>query len=619
MVSIIEQRKRMGKGSEFIERLNNNILIGDGAIGSRLFELGCSADRGAEIHNLLHPELVGRVHSEYVEAGSEVIETNTFAANAARLERHGLHEKLREINLTGVRLALDAAGSSAFVSGSVGPAGIEQAEDVYSEQLSILAEGGVDLFHLETFTSLDDILLAIRAARAVADIPVIAQMVFVDEGRTSGGQTADHVAQSLLDAGADVVGVNCGRGVSVTFAAAVRLVNAARGKPVSAYPNAGYPESVDGRFVYMATPKYMADHAVRLAKIGVRLIGGCCGTNAETIRAISLATANVKKRSSVSVLSADPEPVEKDRNSGAMLRMAPEQLPIIAEVDPPADLNYEVVLERMEALLHAGADVISMAENPLANLRMCNITLAGFLRQRINAQVVCHMTCRDRNIIGLQSALMGAHLQGVSAILAVTGDPIQRHAQEGSGQSVYNVSSAGLIRIIRGMNRGVSSTGRSLKGKTDFSIGCAFNSASRNMAGEIKRLRGKIDEGANFIMTQPVFDKAGAERVLNDTSFAGVRVFLGFFPMISARSALYLHNEVPGVSVPSSVLDAITRFESKCDQKKAGLEHAHRLLEDCLSLLDGVYLISPHTDALALKPLIEQVVDARRNSKISES
>jgi homocysteine S-methyltransferase len=614
------------KGVEFIERLRERPAAGDGANGTRLYELGCDISRGSESLNLTHPDLVRRVHAEYVEAGAELVETNTFAADSLHLEAFGLADRRRDVILAGVKLAREAAGRRAAVSGSAGPLPVRPTDDAWDEGLArrtyrdlfqTLLEGGVDLVHLETFADLDVLLLALEEARALAgaDVPVIAQMRFGGAGYAPSGQDAREVAARLVAAGADVVGANCGRGVSVITAAVKGLLAGAGDVPVAVYPNAGFPESVGGRLVYMATPAYLADHAVRWARMGAKLIGGCCGTTPESIRAVAMALTTLRKPGPRVAVAPPPEESPPPHEAGAakaggfLDAIGTKPLPVIAELDPPAHLAFQPVVDGARLLAAAGADAISLAENPLASVRLSNITVAARIRREVGIQTIIHVTCRDRNLLGLQSALMGAAVEGIEGVLCVTGDPVPAHG--GPGRSVFDLHAPGLVRLAAGLNRGVLATGADIRGQANFSLGVAFNSAAGNLEGELARLKRKTAEGARFIMTQPVFDADHGRHVLDLLRPTGLRVFLGLFPLVSARSALYLHNEVPGVSVPQDVLDRLTSLPEKADQEAAGVEMAQRLLADLLPAMDGVYLVSPFNRASIVEPMVRQACAAR--------
>jgi len=617
----------MSKGRTWLERLRDEYLVGCGAHDSRLFDAGGDQAGSPEILNLTNPALVRRMYEEYADAGATVMATNTTAANALCLRRAGLESKLREINLAGARLAVEGAGSATCVAGSVGPLGLTIEEDwdldtlasAYREQMTVLLEGGVHLLQLEYFTNLEELLFAVEQAKSLggSDIPVIAQMTFLDGARVESGEAAAQIAQALVRAGADVVGANCGHRIAGTARAAETLVGGAGATPVAAYLNAGFPETSEGRLVYMASPAYMADVALKLAKAGVRLLGGCCGATPEVIRAMALSLGTIRPKQWVTTMAKPAAAADAARAGVPEQPMAPHKpggfldglragvLPIIAEVDPPGHLQVRGMLDDARVVADAGVDAISLADNPLATLKMGNIAVAAMLQAEVGVKTICHVTCRDRNALGLQSELMGAHALGIRGILAITGDPLGRSV--GAGRAVFEFNSFTLVRLLAGLNRGASHSGGDLKGATDFSVGVAFNSAARNLNGEAQRLDKKVAEGAQFIMTQPVFDAAQAARVLELTRASGIRVFLGFFPLISARTALYLHNEVPGMHIPEPVLQRLTSLPAKEDQEKAGLEMAQQLLTSLADQLDGVYLISPHNRARVLAPLVHMM------------
>lgn len=614
----------MSKGRTWLDHLQSEYLVGCGAHDSRLFDAVVDEAGGPEMLNLTNPALVRRIHEEYADAGATVMATNTTAANAICLRRCGMESKQREINLAGARLAVESAGAATCVAGSVGPLGFTLEEDwdldmlksAYRDQMAALLEGGIHLFQLEFFTNLEELLLAIEQAKDLGgpDVPVIAQMTFLDGARIASGEEAGQVARTLVQAGADIVGANCGQSIAGTARAAEAFLGGAGATPVSAYLNAGYPEASDGRLVYMASPDYMAEAAMKLAKAGVRLLGGCCGATPDVIHAMKLRLSTIRYKQQAP--AAAPAPAGSTAavravrgtpsfKSGDFLNRLRKRAPIIAEIDPPGHLQVRAMLDDALAVAASGADAISLADNPLASLKMSNIAAATMLQQESGIQTICHVTCRDRNLLGLQSELMGAHALGIRGILAITGDPMGRSA--GAGRAVFDLNSFTLVRLLAGLNRGSSHAGAALKDETDFSIGVAFNSAARNLDHETRRLEKKVAEGARFVMTQPVFDSEQAMRVLDATRAAGCRVFLGFFPLVSARAALYLHNEVPGMRIPPAVLEKLTSLKSREDQEKAGLDLTCRLLESLADKLDGIYLISPHNRARLLSPLVAMI------------
>ena len=620
----------MKQTNTFLERLADGPVIGDGAMGTYLHELGHDIRRGTETLVLRDPDAVRRVHAAYLEAGAELLETNTFAANALALAPQGHAAQVREINATAARLALEIAGSRAWVAGAIGPVPLAPHDEnwdearvraAYREQAQALCEAHVHALLLETFDDSQSLALALAEARAVAQgrVPIIAQMVFAD-GHAAGGITAEVAAQRLVAAGADVVGANCGRGLHAIHQAIAGLLAGADGRAfVSAYPNAGYPERIGGRTVYLSTAAYVAEQAAEWARQGVRLIGGCCGTTPETIRAIRHAVAAIRRVPRVTVrvtppvtpISAAPIAPPKSPKNGGFIDNLHVRLPIIAELDPPPHLDWKPMAAGAKALLDAGAQAISLAENPLASIRMDNFFIAAQIRRETGGQVVCHVTCRDRNSIGLQSTLMAAHAANIEAVLAVTGDPAQRGGYQ-RVVSVYELTSLGLVRLAAGFNQGHNITGRDLRGATNFSIGVAFNSAAANLEAEAARLRRKQAEGATFVMTQPVFTVEQAREVLACTRMENLRVFLGFLPPVTLKLAHYLHHEVPGIRLPEALLERLASFTDPADQERAALDHTMNLLDTLASEMDGVSLISPGARWHCLLPLLNRVKELRR-------
>ena len=639
----------MTRNDSFLQRLSEGPVVGDGAMGTYLHELGHDI-QGAEALVLHDPGAIRRVHAAYLDAGAELIETNTFGANAISLAAQGYGAQVREINAAAAQLALSAAGTRAWVAGAIGPVPLAPHDETwdearvraaYREQALALCESGVQVLMLETFDDLAGLLLALQEVSAVATgrLPIIAQLVFT-KGHAAAGVSAQDAAQRLVAAGANVVGANCGSGLSAIRQAIEGLLAGAADRAfVSAYPNAGFPERIGGRTVYLSTPAYIAAQAAEWAGRGARLLGGCCGTTPETIRAIRNALSGLRRipRSTVTVIGAGgPPPAATSISTsgplptpasigaggpppatlvkrGGFLDGLHDRLPVIVEIDPPPHLDWQPMVAGAKALLQAGATAISLAENPLASVRMENFFLGGLLRRETGGQVICHMTCRDRNSIGTQSTLMAAHAAGIEAVLAITGDPAQRGGHQ-RVVSVYELTSPGLVRLISGLNHGHTTAGRDLRGATNFSIGVAFNSASTNLAAENVRLRRKQAEGATFVMTQPVFTVDQARQVLAQTRLDGLRVFLGLLPPVTLKLATYLHNEVPGIRLPEELLSRLASFTDPADQERVALEHTQGLIDKLTSELDGIYLITPGIRWRCLLPMLAQLQACRANA-----
>ncbi|HCE44265.1 MAG TPA: bifunctional homocysteine S-methyltransferase/methylenetetrahydrofolate reductase [Lentisphaeria bacterium] len=605
-------------GKPLIQHLNSGFIVSCLTLEDCIRDAGGDLSRGADILNLTRPDLITRLHGEFADAGAMLIATNTAAANTFCLRRIGIADKMREINIAGAKLAISGAGKTAFIAGAIGPLGLtldedwdmETLRDAYVGQITALLEGGVHAIQFLSFVKLEELAFAVGEARQLAgkDFPILAQMIFSDNGLCETGENVEIAAARLVEAGADVVGVNGGQSISASVKAAERLAASAAGKLVAAHPNAGYPETAEGgRLIYMASPSYMGDTAIRLAKTGVRIVGGFSGTTPEMVRAMVLALTTIRAAPVVSApvkAQAPATAIPAKFKQGAFLESLTMTHPVIAEIDPPPNLLSAGIVEDARVLVAAGAQAISMAENPLASLKMSNMAMAAIIRRELEVHTICHLTCRDHNLLGTQSILMGMHALDIRAVLALTGDPLT--ASAGQGRSVFDLNSFLLTRLIAKMNTGLTNSGASLKGETDFSIGVAFNTGARNLENEVQRLHRKVDEGARFVMTQPVFDPGHARRVMDLIRMPGLRVFLGFFPLVSARSALYLHNEVPGIRIPEPILAQLTSLPNKEDQEKAGLESSSNLLESLRTDLDGVYLISPHNRPRLLAPLIRQ-------------
>ncbi len=590
---------------DFIEYIQNHVVLGDGALGSYLFERGVERGRNLDLLNVQTPDIIFAAHEEYIRAGSQLIETNTFGANLFKLRETGAEERVQEINRIGAKIAVKAAGHQVYVAGSVGPSGIsfprdeeefipDDIRESFREQIRGLADGGADVLILETFSSLDEVLLAIEVARQEApDLPVISQMVFPAQGRTVRGDDAFTCGQKMHAAGAALVGTNCGRGIDAMVSAIEKMaVLAGEGVVLSAFPNAGMPEIIGHRTIYPAQPSYMALKAREMIRNGVHLIGGCCGTAPAHIQEFRSALKIKPVRVRITAVEIREEVKENitgaSRKGGFLESLTPGRLPIIAELDPPKHLNVEPLLTGAKKLAEAGVDAISLGENPLAILRAGNLGVASLIRHRTGLQTIIHQTGRDINALGLQSRMMEAHLLGIEAVLAVSGGTDQPGVS-----GVFDLRSGGLIRMLDGLNRGVNMAERSLKQPTNFSIGTAFSFRPSNPEMQISRLEKKIALGARYAMTQPLFSKDEVEQMMERINHLDILVFPGIFPLISSRNAEFLHNEVPGISVPQELRDKLAHFDQVADQRKAALEYTAEMVEKIAPFIDGLYLISP--------------------------
>jgi homocysteine S-methyltransferase len=617
------------RGQEFLARLREEVLVGDGALGTLISERGFGRETCFERLNLTHSEVVKELHAAYLAAGAQVLETNTFGANRTKLAAFNADGEVADINRAAVTLVREVAGDRAYIAGSVGPLASKQGpletpaltdddqRECFREQIVALAEAGADLILLETFTDLPQILLALETARKHTQLPVICQMAFHEGGHTFSGVHAGPASEALARAGADVVGANCGKGVR-SLMAAVQAMTAGGDWLVSAYPNAGLPEYVDGRFLYGAPLPYLADSAVRMADLGVNLIGGCCGTTPEYIRRIAerlrsrkpapRARATVPPVPAADTVVTDLTPMPP---AGSILdglgtsengRMRPL---VVVELDPPRSLKYEPVLRRARQLRDMGVDAITMADNPVATLHMGNLALAEIVQKEVDLPVIVHITCRDHNLLGLQSLLMAAHVMGLHHLLALTGDPARVGDQPGAS-NVYDLNSFGLLELIRKFNTGVTNSGQPLGRRTRFTVGTAFNPNGRNLAGQVARLRRKIASGGHFAMTQPIYDPTRFDQMCRAVAELNTPILVGCMPLLSERNAEFLHNEVPGICLTD---DARCRMKglSGADGRKEGLRICKELIDHMAARADGFYIIPPQIRTEMAVELVDHI------------
>lgn len=602
----------------FLEELNDRVLVGDGAVGTELFALGVPHEMGVERTNLLMPDLVTRLHRAYVAAGSRIIETNTFGANRINLSKYGAAEsEVKGIILAAVRLAREAASDEVYVAGSVGPLPIVEGEQLdpdmqstlFTEQVASLLEGGVDVLIFESFTITSELAAAVRLARGLCNIPIIAQAAYGSDGHTSDGVGSNDVARQCIEAGADVVGANCGYGVPSIMSAIRGMSNS--GAPMSAYLNAGFPERVEGRLLYPAAPDYLVSRAVELVGLGVSLIGGCCGTSPATIKSIAAAVENLspKRPAAKAARAVEVRPPEAPPP-------APEpspKFPILVELDPPQGPTLGPLVRHALAVKHAGATGITIADNPLASARADSLSVGAILQRETGLPATPHVTGRDRNRLALKSMVMAAHIQGIRSLLCVTGDPV-RMCEEPNTSGVFDLTSVGLVRLVSDFNRGARSCDDC---RTAFAIGVALNPNVRTIGGQIDKLKRKIDAGADFALTQPIFEESRLDVLQQALLDAGITIpaYIGILPLVSARNAEFLHNEVPGILIPEKLRGRMARYESAADQRKCGEEIALELVNAFASRVGGLYVITPRNKIELVLPLIEQAKSASRSVK----
>jgi methionine synthase I (cobalamin-dependent)/5,10-methylenetetrahydrofolate reductase len=620
----------------FLDHLRERHMLCDGAMGTLLYARGIGYEHCFDALNLTQPELIQGIHSEYISAGAEVIETNTFGANRARLEDYNLEEKVREINLRAVKLAREArevSGRHVFIAGTVGPTGrplqapdeqrLSELRSMFREQIGALIDGGADLLLLETFSNLPELRQALLAAKEIGNIPVVAQMSFDEDGHTLSGQSAGRVAAVLSDLGADVIGANCSVGPAGTLdvleemiAVAKRLQDAGEPGSVfySAQPNAGLPARIGNRFFYMATPDYFADYALRFARVGVQLIGGCCGTTPHHIAAMrktldetygahrQFAGSDITESEQIQPKAAangkaviatliEDEIILPQQGTRTRLqeKLAAGEFVVSVELDPPKGLNPAKVLSGAAMLQEVGIDCINIADSPMARVRMGCMALARLIQDHLGIETIIHFTTRDRNLMALQSELLGAHALGIRNILALSGDPVRVGAYPNT-TGVWDVDSVGLIQVLRGMNEGHDAAGSSIGAHSSFHVGAALNlnMTDAETEQEIAKYRRKIEAGAHFIMTQPIYELAPLTRFLERAGKPPIPMLLGCIPLHSSRHAEYLHHEVPGFSIPDDVRARMLAAGEHGHEE--GLKIAQELLKEARSMVQGVYL-----------------------------
>lgn len=585
----------------------------DGAMGTMLYAKGVYINRCYDELSLTQPDLVRDIHRAYVRAGAEILETNSYGANRPKLSRHGLEDRLADINLSAARIARDAAGERVFVAGAMGPLGLriepygptarEEARALFREQAEALAEGGVDLFVLETFADLEEIRQAILGVREASELPIVAQMMVREDGTTAYGSDVALVAERLGEWGADVVGLNCSVGPSAMLAAADRLVGAA-GTAVSMQPNAGLPREVDGRTMYMASPEYMASYTARLIRKGVRFVGGCCGTTPEHVAAMAGALRMLSPSAGPVVAVGAPgadgaaprDPVPLAERSEWGRKLAAGEFLTTVEIVPPRGANPEVMLDGVRLLKEAGVDGVNVPDGPRAQSRMGALATAVLIQQRVGIEAVVHYCCRDRNLLGMLSDLLGAGALGLRNLLLVTGDP-PKMGPYPDATAVFDIDSIGLTHLVSRLNRGLDPGGNSLGEPTRFVAGVGVNPGAEDFENEMRRFYWKVEAGAEYCITQPVFDLAQLERFVERIQRDGlaIPVIAGIWPLVSARNAEFLANEVPGVVVPAGVMTRMRAASAEGKEHAAaeGTEIAREMLAAALPLIAGVQVSAP--------------------------
>lgn len=604
----------------FRERLQTGIILFDGGMGTELYNRGVFINQCYDALNLSNPEIVKQIHAEYIRAGADVIETNTYGANRFKLVSHGLAENLYKINFEGARLAREVAGDDVYVAGSVGPLGVKieplspislgEARAAFEEQIQGLIDGGVDLIILETFIYYSELAQAVLACRRFGDIPIIAQMTINDDSNALTGAEAEELMEEMDSLGTDVVGVNCSVGpqVMLTFLERTREFTE---KPVSIMPNAGKPRNIDGRNIYMTSPEYMAEYAKRLIQTGANIIGGCCGTTPDHIKAMRRAISALEPTKSFTKIHLKhfEKPTEitvvpTGEKSRLAQRLAQKKFVTFVELVAPRGVSAAKEIENARKMFNYGIDVINIPDGPRASARMSALSLAVQIQREVGIETVLHFACRDRNVIGMQSDLLGAFALGVRNILAITGDP-PKLGNYPDATAVFDVDAIGLVNILHRLNHGLDIAGNAIGAPTALHVGVGANPGAINLEEELHRLEWKVEAGAEFIVTQPVFDLHLLENFLKRIEHIKLPLIAGLWPLVSLRNAEFMNNEVPGCNVPEWIFDRLRSCATKEEGRAEGIKIAREIFSEMQSWTQGVQISAPFGRVESVTEILE--------------
>jgi len=618
--------------TDFLKRIQQAPILCDGAMGTLLYAKGVFINRCYDELNLSQPDLIRQVHQEYLQSGAEVIETNTFGGNSFRLSRFSCGDKVRDINLAGVKVAHEAAKSfDAYVAGSVGPLGVrieplgkigvDEAHASFLEQITALADGGVDLLILETFGNVEELRQALRAAREVRpDMPVVAQVTIDDDGNCLDGSTPETFAQKLLDWGADVIGCNCSVGPAPMLDAIERVrAVVGEGAPLSAQPNAGMPRSVEGRNIYLCSPEYMASYAKKFVSAGVRFIGGCCGTTPDHIRIMKSALRVGEARHASFPVVTQPQtamstpPIALAERSQMGAKIARSKFVTMVEIVPPKGTDVRKEIEGAKYLKSVGVDAINIPDSPRASARMSNQALSILTQQQVGIETVLHYTCRDRNVLSIQSDLLGASAIGLRNLICITGDP-PKLGNYPDATAVFDVDSIGLVNIVKNLNYGLDVGGNPIGTNTHFVIGVGANPGAPNIEEEIRRFEYKVEAGAEYAVTQPVFDIELLEAFLRKIDHCRIPVVAGIWPLTSVRNAEFMKNELR-VSVPDEIIRRMAHAKTTEEARAEGVAIAREMLQKLRGLVQGAQISAPFGKYSAAVDVLEVLGTSRAAAK----
>jgi methionine synthase I (cobalamin-dependent)/5,10-methylenetetrahydrofolate reductase len=595
--------------ADLLARLKQSPILCDGAMGTLLYAKGIFINRCYDELNVSQPNLIRDLHHEYMQAGAEIIETNTFGGNSFRLARHSLENRVGEINLAGARLAKEAAKCfDVWVAGSVGPLGVrieplgktsfEEVRAAFREQIAALVEGGVDLLMLETFGYVEELHQAVLAAREVnRRIPVVAQVTIDEDGNCLDGSTPESFTPRIESWGVDVIGCNCSVG-PVAMLDVIERVRALTSLPLATQPNAGMPRSVEGRNIYLCSPEYMASYARKFVAAGVRLVGGCCGTTPEHIRVMksALRVGEARTKASPSPVKGEATPaaapaVPLKKRSRVGAKIAAREFLTMVEIVPPKGTNIRKEIEGAQFLKSVGVDAINIPDSPRASARMSNQALSLLVQQEVGIEAILHYTCRDRNVLSMQSDLLGASALGIHNLICITGDP-PKMGNYPDATAVFDVDAIGLVNIVHNLNRGLDIGGNPLGMGTSFVIGVGANPGVPNIDEEIKRFEYKVEAGAECAVTQPVFDLGLLEAFLRRIEHCNIPVIAGIWPLVSVRNAEFMKNELR-VSVPDAILERMARAKTPETAREEGIAIAREMLIAVRGMVQGAQISAP--------------------------
>jgi homocysteine S-methyltransferase len=598
------------RAREFRDHLSRRVLVSDGAMGTMLYSRGVFINRCFDELNLSSPDLVRQIHQDYVKAGAEIVETNTFGASRIRLAGFGVAEKLNAINQAGVRLAREAAKEAAFVAGAVGPLGVRieplgptsfaEARAIFREQIDALLEAGVDLLILETFGNLDELREAVHAAHEASggEVAIVAQVTIDDFGHLPRGTDTEAFTREMDSWPVDVIGLNCSVGPKATLDTIERMMQFSS-KPMSAMPNAGLPTRVEGRNMYLCSPEYMAQYARRLLWAGVRIIGGCCGTTPDHIKLIRSETRSLQPlQKKLSVTVEEPEvkahaltPVPMAEKSKLGAKLAQGKFVAFVEILPPRGVDASLEIAGARLCAEQGIDAINVPDGPRASARMSAQVACQLIQQHAGIEAVSHFCCRDRNILGIQSELLGAHTAGVRNLICITGDP-PRMGLYPDATAVFDVDAIGLVNIVNNLNHGLDIGGNPIGSQTALLIGVGVNPGALNMDEEMRRFDWKVEAGAEYVVTQPVFDLDLLESLLKRIERVRIPVICGLWPLTSFRNAEFMVNELR-VPVPGSFMERMRRVDNAEKAREEGVAIAREMVVRVRGMVQGVQLSAP--------------------------